>query len=376
MPETICKGCGGVMDITGIEPFTVCECSDCGTKIVIPYELEYLKLEKPIASKCGFDIYEGFDQAHNMNSEICILQKDIPDYDYYLNLAKTDALALTTLKHPNLCPIINCGEVQGYFFVTQPKMDGYSLSDYAPGSQGLLDIDSVVNVIQAAALGLAVAHHKEFVHHDLTSGSIHIDARGNVRVKDFFISRFNYNCLQNHPDLAYHISPYYISPEKAESKVEDKRGDVFSFGVLFYYMLTGKYPFEGKTEIETIYSRVKRKKPEKTQVFSEDAHRMATPDTVEYIKPLSPSEIRSDVPEEISVLIMDMLSYHPVQRPKATEILASLNLYIAKEEKEKVVKSAQKEMVTTKTRAIPVMKNLYKPESEKNKKSLKWPIFK
>ncbi len=374
MPETVCKGCGGVMDFSGIDPFTVCECSDCGTEVVIPYELDYLKLERPLETKCFFDIYEGFDQSHNLDSVILILKKDIPDYATFLGMAKEDAIALTTLKHPNICPIINCGEVQGYFFVSYPKMDGYTLSEYAPDSQGLLDVQSVISVLQAAALGFAVAHHKEFVHHDICDQTVHIDARGNVRLKNFFIGRFNYNCLQHSQDLAYDVSPYYISPEKAESKVEDKRGDVFSYGVLCYYMLTGRYPFAGKTDVETIFSRVRRKKADTTEIFSADSKRMLTPETVEYVKPPMPHELRSEVPEEISLLVMDMLSSHPVQRPKFTEILASINLFMAKQEKQKVVHSAQKEMVSTKTRAIPVMKNLYSPDD--GKKGKKWIFFK
>ena len=139
-------------------------------------------------------------------------------------------------------------------------------------------------------------------------------------------------------------------------------------------MLTGKYPFSGRNEVETIYSRIKKKKKsENTEVFSQDAHRLVTQDTVDYVKPPSPVELRSDVPEEISSMVMDMLAYHPVQRPKLTEILAAMNLYIAKKDKEKVVQSAQKEMVTTKTRAIPVMRNLY-GDTEKKKK--KWNFFK
>ena len=129
-------------------------------------------------------------------------------------------------------------------------------------------MDEVIDVLQDAALGLALAHHKEFAHHDLCLENIHIDARGGVRAKNFFISRFAYDCLQNKEGIVSSVSPYFISPEKVESHVEDKRGDVFSFGVVFYYMLTGKYPFSGKNEVETVYSRVKKRKTPQTQVFS------------------------------------------------------------------------------------------------------------
>ncbi|MFA6568389.1 MAG: protein kinase [Victivallales bacterium] len=378
MEQLVCRGCGGVMDTTGIEPFTLCECSACGTDLSIPLEMEYLRLEKFVGEKGIFKVYEGFDQGQNLSSVIYILEKEHPEYNNFLDIARKDAVELSTLKHPNICPILNFGEISGNFFVTEPKMDGYALSDYLPETQGLLDVDKVVDVLQATALGLAVAHHKEFVHHDLCPDNIHIDARGNVRTKNFFISRFIYAFQQHREDIALSVSPYFISPEKAESRVEDKRGDIFSFGVLFYYMLTGKYPFSGKSEIETVYSRIRKKKSDdNSQVFSTVKPSIATAETVDYIAPVAPSDCRENVPEEISSLVMDMLSYYPVKRPKFTEILATINLYKAKEEKEKVVSSAQKEMVrdndesaSTKTRAIPIMRNLA-GELDKNRQKRK-----
>lgn len=368
MNETVCSGCGGIVDVSGIEPFTLCECSDCGAEIIVPLEMDYLKLEKSLGRESAFQVYEGFDQADNITSIIFILDNTIPDYADYFNMAKEEANGLSTLKHPNICPLINFGEIKDTYFVTTPKMDGYSLADYSPETQGLLDVESVIDVLQAAALGLGVAHHKEFVHHNICPENVHIDARGNVRVKNFFISRFTYWADQKKKGETgtSSVSPYFISPEKAESGVEDKRGDIFSFGVLFYFMLTGKYPFAGKSEVETIYSRVKKKNVDKTEVFSSDAHRMLTPETVEYISPKAPIEFRDDIPEEISSMIMDMLSYYPVKRPKFTEILTTINLYKAKEDQRRV-QMAQHEMVTTKTRAIPVMKNLSDSEDDQQK---------
>jgi len=381
MADKVCKGCGGVMEVDGIEPFTVCECSDCGTEIVIPLDLDYLSLEKPLGKSGFFEIYEGFDGADNMNSVIYLLATDIENYADALKAAKDEALALSTLKHNNICPMINFGEVEGRFFAAEPKMDGYPMASYAPDSQGLLDVDSVVDVLQAAALGLATAHHKEFVHHNICDKTIHIDARGNVRVKNFFISRFTYMVEQrlvqdddvpagDDPEQTQisrekqgipvsSVSPYFISPEKAESGVEDKRGDIFSFGVLFYFMITGNYPFAGSSEIETVYSRIKKKKSAEEEIFSTQDSRVATPDTVEYIPPQHPHEIRPEIPEKISAMIMDTLSYLPVYRPKFSEVLNTINLYKAKQYQEKTVSSAQKQMVETKTRAIPMMKNLY-----------------
>ena len=371
MGQLVCRGCGSIIDTMGIEPFTLCDCSNCGTELIIPLEIDYLTLEKPLYRKSLFNVYEGFDKSHDMSSIIFILHKDNPEFKQFCKIAKEEATSLSTLKHPNVCPIMNFGEIDGNFFVTEPRMDGYPLSDYSPKTQGLLDFEKVIDVLHAVVLGLAVAHHKEFIHHDLCPENIHIDARGNVRTKNFFISRFTYEYLQNKEDIASSVSPYFISPEKAESRVEDKRGDVFSFGVLFSYMLTGEYPFSGKTDMETVYSRIKKKKPPQSQVFSSEKPLVMTAGNVDYIAPEAPANFRKDVPGEINNAVLDMLSYHPVQRPKFTEILNKINLYKAGEDREKVVHSAQKEMVretiTTKTRAIPIMKNLSGIDPKKGK---------
>ncbi len=376
MAQAVCKGCGGVMDTTGIEPFTVCECSDCGTEVIIPFELDYLLLEQLEERQSVIDIYTGFDKAANSGVYIMLVDNHDPEHEKHEEIAKEEAVALATLKHPNICPLLNYDTIRGNFCVTHPLLDGYSLESYSPSEQGVLDVDSVVEVLQAAALGLAIAHHKEFVHHNLCPANIHIDGRGNVRVKNFYVSRITYMVdqlgLKDDAGIKFDssISPYFISPEKAESGIEDKRGDVFSFGCVMYYMLTGQYPFSGSNEIETVYARVKRKKKDEAEVYSTSSARLLTPDMVEYVPPEPPIQLRPDIPEDISDLIMDMLSYLPVKRPKFSEVLSIFNLYRAKKEKEVSVVSAQKTMVTTKTRAIPKMTPLDGKGKERPKK--KW----
>ena len=374
MSQTVCKGCGGVMDTTGIEPFTICECSDCGTELIIPFQLNHLLLEQNIERQSYIDIFSGFDQSSNAAVMIMLLDSEAPAYENLKKIAKEEATELSTLKHQNICPILDYSEILGNFCVTAPIMDGYALDSYNPGEQGLLDIDSVLEVIQAAALGMAIAHHKEFVHHNICTKNIHIDGRGNVRVKGFYTSRFTYRAdqLLSKEDAVIKcdpsVSPYFISPEKAESGIEDKRGDIFSFGVIMYYMLTGKYPFAGTNEVETVYARVKKKKKDETEIFSAASSRLLTPDTVEYVPPVHPNQLRPDIPENISNLVMDMLSYLPVKRPKFSEILSILNLRRAEKDREESVVSAQKVMVTTTTRAIPKMTPLSGKTKEKKKK--------
>ena len=95
MLELVCKGCGGIIDAEGIEPFTLCECSDCGTEIIIPQPFGYLLLEKKVGTECHVNIFEGFDKSQNLDSEIFILDRGCPEYEKYYAVAKEESVALS-----------------------------------------------------------------------------------------------------------------------------------------------------------------------------------------------------------------------------------------------------------------------------------------
>jgi serine/threonine protein kinase len=378
MSSLLCKGCGETMDTTGIPPFTLCECSDCGKELIIPFELEYLSLEQLLYKESALDIYSGFDKSSNSPVEIILLESDSDRIEKLRVIAEEEATVLATVKHPNICPVLNYEMLKGNFCVTSPLLDGFSFGDYNPQEQGLLDIKKLIDVFQAALLGLAVAHHKEIVHHNLCLKNIHIDLNGNVRVRNFYSSRFTYhhdNMINNEESVIKcdkSISPYFISPEKAESGIEDKRGDIFSFGVVMYYMFTGQYPFSGTSELETVYSRVMRRGKKADELYSSKNRNNNNHDSIAYVPPKPPISLRETIPESISKIIMRMLAYLPVRRPTFSEVLSEINLFKANEEKKISVISAQKSMVETKTRAIPKMTSLAGKPKMQQKKKRKW----
>lgn len=360
--EIICSKCGKTLDATGIEAFTQCECSECGALLIVPKKFGDFILQSFTGRKSYFDVYEGFDLARNMAETIYIMDKNAPEYDMLLEIAREEAASLSSLKQANISPIISTGEADGSFFVTEPLMDGYPMSSYDPAAQAPLNIDNVIEIMKSVAMGLATAHHRDISHHDICPANIHVDARGNVRIKNFFLSHFIYR-LENHQDalnIRSSVSPYFISPEKAENATEDKRGDVFSYGALFYFFLTGEYPFNGRNELEIIYSRIKkiRAPKEKEDVYSESSEtKLMNPDAVEYVPPHTLAKLRPEINENVSSIIMKALSYLPPSRPTVIHILDFINQYQAEQDKEKNFASVQRKIILAKTvAAIPLPK--------------------
>ena len=378
MSNLVCKGCGETMDTTGIPPFTLCECSDCGEELVIPFQLEYLILENLIDKESVLDVYSGFDKSSNSKVRIILLDNNSEKIEKLKEIAEEEAILLSMLKHPNICPVLSYDDIKGNFCVTAPILEGFAFEDYNPEEQGLLDVKKLMDVFQAALLGLAIAHHKEIVHHNLCLKNIHIDLNGNIRIRNFYSSRFTYrhdNLISNDDSIIQcdkSISPYFISPEKAESGIEDKRGDIFSFGVVMYYMFTGIYPFSGTSELETVYSRVMKRGNNARELYSSKNRNKVNHDSIAYVPPKPPNKIRETIPESISKIILRMLAYLPVRRPTFSEVLSEINQFKAFEEKKISVISAQKTMVETKTRAIPKMTALSNKPKMQPKKKKKW----
>jgi serine/threonine-protein kinase len=308
-------------------------------------------LGQKLAESRLFHVFDGHDEEHRLRVEVTLPRRDAPEPDDLVALAREEAERLTRLQHVNICPLFRAGEQAGWFYTTSPKMDGFDLGSYDPQRQGLLDIGRVSDVMQATALALAVGHFKDISHHNICPQSIHVDARGTVRIKHYFIARIIYRHDQHRQEqdskIRVSVPPHYISPEKAESGTEDRRGDVFSFGVLYYWLLTGRHPFDGTTTEEIVYARIPRQE-DRADVYNE-ADRLPP-----YVPPLPPHEIRPEIPRQLGGLVMDMLGYYPARRPEFTEIISELNLLRAKQDmltrRHTLLKIAQ-----TDTRDLPKM---------------------
>ncbi len=350
-------------------PFVPAVCK-CGHRQIRSFKRMGIEFQKVIASSPVFLIYQGYYSSKNLFVDITVLRKDLPDYKWCLQVAKEQAELLMKLRTHHILPLFEYCEIDDNFCLLTPTLDGAPLSKYIPEQHGLIAINNVVNIFQATSFGMSVAHQKNIIHHNINSNTIHIDGRGIVRINGFFISRFIYIYDQKRIERENHIytsvSPYYISPEKAESGTEDKRGDIFSLGVMFYYLLTGKFPFKGHSDTDTIYKRIQIDKNTKKKEI-EEKFKIKAKDFPDYIPPESPCSIRKSIPENLSDLIMQMLSYYPNNRPSFAEIIDKLELFMAKVDLINIRKS-QEEIIDSDTKSIPKMASPFRGRAEDQQK--------
>lgn len=160
---------------------------------------------------------------------------------------RREARMTARLSHPNIIPVHTFGEVGEFVFIVMKYVHGESLATRLR-RDGALNSAESRRLLADLALALDYAHREGVVHRDLKAENILIE-RGSNRA---MLTDFGVALLRSlDPDRAaggQYGTPHYMSPEQAAGDSDlDGRSDLYSLGVLGYYMTTGKLPFHALT---------------------------------------------------------------------------------------------------------------------------------
>lgn len=169
---------------------------------------------------------------------------------------KTEARASAALNHPNIAQIFAIEEADDDLFIAMEYVDGCELSEKIHPSMPPADGEGLTGNIEIAnqiAKGLWAAHEKGIVHRDIKPANIMIDSRGVVKIMDFGLAKVHGQGQMTQAGTTLGTIAY-MSPEQTRGEEVDQRSDIWSYGVLFYELLTGCRPFQGAYEQAVMYS--------------------------------------------------------------------------------------------------------------------------
>ena len=154
---------------------------------------------------------------------------------------------VSQLEHPNIVSVYDAGIVNGVCFLSMEYVNGHDLKKIAHR----LSVSRKLKIIRDIAKALRYSGEKGFVHRDIKPENVLIDRETHRAVlMDFGIAKAAESDLELTQTGIALGTPYYMSPEQTKGKPVDVRSDIYSLGVMMFYLLEGRVPFEGATAVD------------------------------------------------------------------------------------------------------------------------------
>ncbi|MHC4341695.1 MAG: protein kinase domain-containing protein [Planctomycetota bacterium] len=176
-----------------------------------------------------------------------------------------EAQVASRLNHPNIATIYEVAENEETPFIAMELVEGESLKDML--THGAMPPNKLLAIAHQIADGLEEAHSAGVHHRDLKPANVMVDERGRVKILDFGLAVITGRERSPHEAPEAFMTRTrsqwstggtvpYMPPEQLRGETTDVRGDVFSFGVLLYECLSGRYPFPGDNAIDMMHAIV------------------------------------------------------------------------------------------------------------------------
>ncbi len=221
----------------------------------------------------------------------------------YSDRLLVEARTASSLNHPSIAAIHDCGMHEGHPYVVMELVEGENLSERL--KRGPLPPQRAIEIALQTASALSEAHRRNIVHRDIKPSNIRLDPRGAVKVLDFGVAKnlvaarsvaAGAGASTQTADMTFVGTPRYMSPEQARADPVDARSDLFSLGAVFWECLTGQAAFAGRTQVDVL-----------THVLHDD------------IAP--PSSLNAAVPPVLDAICLKALAKDPNRRYQSAEAL-------------------------------------------------------
>jgi len=264
------------------------------------------ELEKPLDNGGMAVVYKAYDLTLKRAVAIKVLREDYSRDPEFRERFRQEATAVANLTHPNIVTVHDFGIDNGQLFLVMEYVPGTSMQADLQ-KRGRYTVEEALPLILQICAGVGYAHRVGLVHCDLKPHNFLITPDNRLKVADFGIARAMASTNPVEKTKVVWGSPLYFSPEQAAGEPPTFASDVYSIGVVMYYMLTGRLPFTATTPTELA-----------------QLHRTAPPPP--------PSQFNSSIPPELEQIILKVLSKEPSARYRTAGQLERVLITISGQE--------------------------------------------
>lgn len=292
------------------------------------------RLEERLGSGGMAVVYRAIDLMLEREVAIKILRESYSDDPTFQERFRQEARAAANLSHPNIVTVHDFGLDRGRLFIVMELVPGTNLKNLTR-KKGRYTLNEATDLLIQACAGVGYAHRAGLVHCDIKPHNLLITPDKRLKITDFGIARALASIKPEEQSEVVWGSPLYFSPEQAAGAAPSPASDVYSLGVIFYELLTGRLPFIADSPAEL--ARLHRETP-----------------------PPPASKFNQEIPPELEQILLKTLAKEPAARFRNADILGRV---LADYEQNSDVPHI-KPIPNESTESIPPLRQVPSPPSE------------
>lgn len=205
------------------------------------------------------NVYLAHDMILDRDVAVKMLRLDLTNDEEFIRRFRREAQSATSLTHPNIVNIYDVGEEEDIYYIVMEYVNGQTLKQYIQQYSPLRVEESIEIMLQLTS-AIAHAHQNNIIHRDIKPHNILVDRNGKVKITDFGIAMAlsATSITQTNSVLG---SVHYLSPEQARGGMANKKSDIYSLGIVFFELLTGRLPFSGESAVSIALKHLQSETP-------------------------------------------------------------------------------------------------------------------
>lgn len=249
-------------------------------------------------------VYKARDLKLNRYVAVKVLREEYTENEQFIKKFDRESQAVACLSHPNIVSVYDVGVQDNIYFIIMEYVDGITLKQYLT-RKGRLDYSEATKFVLDISNALRCAHENKIIHRDIKPHNILLTRDLVPKVADFGIARAITSSTVTMTNQTMG-SVHYISPEQARGGFVDERSDLYSLGILYYELLTGKVPFDEENTVTIAIKHIQ-----------------------EEIIP--PKEIEPRIPDAVNNIVIKLTQKKPADRYQNTdELMEDLEIILEK----------------------------------------------
>jgi len=200
-------------------------------------------------------VYKAYHAGLDRYVALKVLHPDLTEDPTFTARFQREARLVAKLDHPNIVPVHDFAEHDGYPYLVMKFIEGETLK--ARLERGPLTAEEINHIVDSVGSALSYAHQQGILHRDVKPSNVLIATDGHIYLADFGLARIAQSGASTLSTDAVMGTPQYISPEQAVGKSDlDEGTDIYSFGVMLYEMVVGQVPFSADTPFSIILDHI------------------------------------------------------------------------------------------------------------------------